>query len=185
MSKRIRKLNSELTTLKKNRDEMIGTFANLKNTCNLILKEIQSAIKTDNGSIMLLDEETNKLQIIVAFGMHVDQKTELGTGTGIAGDVLKTGKIELINNISADDRFVPGHIKIKTMLCAPLKIKRKILGVINLSYSNENYFNLDDLKLLRVLAIYASIAIENARLFTTAEKLTDSFIRHVSLLDVY
>ncbi len=184
MSKRIRMLNDELSKFKKKRDEILGTFVDLKETCKLILEEVKHSIKSDNGSVMLLDEKKNVLKIVAAFGIDANKKTELKAGAGIAGDVVKTGKIELINNISADPRFEHGEMKIETLLCAPLKSRHRIFGVINLSNSQGNYFNLDDLKLLRVLAIYASIAIENARLFSMTERISDAVIKHATLLDM-
>lgn len=184
MSKRIRILNDEFGKLKKEREKILTSFVDLKETCKLVLDEIRHSIKSDNGSIMLLDEKRNILKIVAAFGTEANKKTELRAGAGIAGDVVKTGKIELINNISADMRFEKGEAKVETLLCAPLKSKNKIFGVINLSNSRGNYFNLDDLNLMRVLAIYASIAIENARLFSMTERMSDTIIRHATLLDM-
>jgi CRP-like cAMP-binding protein len=184
MSKRIRILNDEISKFKRNREEMLGTFADIEETGNLILEEVQKSIKADNGSVMLLDEKKKVLRITAAFGVEADQKTELKEGTGIAGDVLKTGKIELINNISADPRFMPGQMRFETLLCAPLKSRNKNIGVINVSNSHGNFFNLDDMKLLRVLSIYASIAVANARVFSRTEKITDSIIKHATLLDM-
>ena len=184
MSKRIRVLNDELCKFKKKREEILGSFVDLKETCNLILEDMKYSIKSDNGSVMLFDEKKNVLKIVAAFGTEATQKAELKVGSGIAGDVLKTGKIELINNITADPRFETGEMKIETLLCAPLKSKNKIFGVINLSNSHGNFFNLDDLKLLRILANYASIAIENARLFSMTERLSEAIIKHATLLDM-
>ncbi len=184
MSGRIRTLNDQLTRLKKNREEIMGSFVDIGETGNLILEEVKQSIKADNGSVMLLDERKKVLKIASAFGTEAIQKTELKEGAGIAGDVIKTGKIELINNISADPRFIPGQMKFETLLCAPLKSKNKIIGVINLSNSHGNFFNLDDLKLLRVLAIYASNAIENARVLSKTERIADSIIKHATLLDM-
>jgi putative methionine-R-sulfoxide reductase with GAF domain len=184
MSKRIRSLNDELMKFKEKSKEVMTTKIDLRETCTLVLDEIKNSLKADNGSIMLLDEKNKGLTLMAAFGTDSPKKTDLKVGTGIAGDVVKTGKIELINNISADPRFLPGDMKVKALLCAPLKRTDNVFGVINLSHSKGNFFNLDDLKLLRVLAIYASIAIDNARLFSTSQKLSDSLIKHVTLLDI-
>jgi CRP-like cAMP-binding protein len=184
MSRRIRALNNELAKLKKDREKVLETFLDLRETTRLILEEIRHSIQADNGSIMLLDEETQDLSITAAFGIEEGKKTRLAPGKGIAGDVMKTGKIELINNISADPRYEPGDMNVTTLLCAPLRSRKKIFGVINLSHSRNNFFNLDDLKLLRVLSIYASIAIDNAKLFLTSQKISDSILKHVTLLDM-
>lgn len=184
MSGRIRSLNNDILKFKKSRNEFLGTFADMSNTGDLILKEVQQSIKADNGSVMLLDETKKVLKIMAAFGSEAPKKTELKEGSGIAGDVVRTGKIELINNISADPRYRPGQMKIDTLLCAPLKNRNIIMGVINLSNSNGNFFNLDDLKLLRVFSSYAAIAIENARLFSRTERIAESILKHATLLDM-
>lgn len=184
MSRRLRTLTNELATLKKEKEKVLETFLDLRETARLILEEVRQSIKADNGSIMLLDEETQVLSITAAFGTEESRKTNLAPGKGIAGDVMKTGKIELINNITADLRYEPGDMNVKTILCAPLRSRKKVFGVINLSHSRNNFFNLDDLKLLRVLSIYASIAIENAKLFLTSQKISDSILKHVTLLDM-
>jgi CRP-like cAMP-binding protein len=184
MSKRIRGLNNELLKLKKRREETLGAFMDLEETCRLILEEVKHSIRAENGSIMLLDDEKKVLKIAAAFGNEATKKTELKLGKGIAGDVVRSGKLELVNNTTADQRYEQGEMKVITLLCAPLKSRVKIFGVINLSNSQHNFFNLDDLKLLRVLSIYASIAIENAQLFITSQNLSDSIIRHATLLDM-
>lgn len=184
MSRRIRTLTNELTKLKKDREKVFDMFLDMGETARLILEEIRHSIQADNGSIMLLEEETDVLFITAAFGTEQKRKTRLARGRGIAGDVMNTGKIELINNISADPRYEPGDMNMKALLCAPLRRRKKIFGVINLSHSRDNFFNLDDLKLLRVLSIYASIAIENATLFVKSQKISDSILKHVTLLDM-
>ncbi len=184
MSKRIRSLNQELTRFKKSRDEILGSYVDIQKTGARVLEEIKNSIKADNGSVMLLDNSKQVLRIISAFGAEADTKAELKVGVGIAGDVIKTGKIELINNISSDPRFTPGQMKFETLLCAPLKTGGHIFGVINLSNNNGNFFNLDDLKLLKVLSVYASISLENAKLYTSTEKLTNSIIKHATLLEM-
>jgi CRP-like cAMP-binding protein len=184
MSRRIRSLNDALSRFKKTRDEIMGEFLDLDGTVNIVLDEIRGSIKADNGSIMLLDEKNETLNIIGAFGENATEKTRLKIGDGIAGDVLKTGKIELINNISDDSRFKPGHMSFSTLMCAPLKARDMNFGVINLSNSGGKLFNLEDMKCLRVLSSYASIAIENARMFSKTSKLDNSIVRHATLLDM-
>ena len=184
MSRRIRTINEEISKFKKNRDEILDTFSDIHETGKLILAEVRHSINADNGSVMLLDEKKKILKIIAAFGAEASQKTELKEGTGIAGDIIKTKKIEMVHNISADQRFIPGQMKFENLLCAPLKSRNKIIGIINLSNSYGNFFNLNDLKVLRVLSLYGSLAIENARLFSRAENLTDSIIGHEKLLDM-
>jgi len=122
--------------------------------------------------------------INAAFGTEWNPKVKLTLGEGIAGDVLRTGRAELINNVSMDLRFKSGASHIKSMLCVPLKWKDYNFGVMNMSNSSDRLFTIDDLKLLHSLAIHASIAIENAKNFSKLKNATDEVLRHATVLNI-
>jgi putative methionine-R-sulfoxide reductase with GAF domain len=184
MSHRIRRLNQELTGLKKQKLDLLHHCLGVDETCNLILEEAKDIIKADNGSVMLLDVDGKSLSIKAAFGTESDSKMKLGVGVGIAGDVLKTGKAELTNNVSMDSRFKAGEVDIKSMLCIPLRCGKHSFGVVNMSNSSEKLFTLDDLKILHSLAVHAAIAIENGKNFSKLRAATDKVLRHATLLDM-
>src|SRR4030067_1850974 len=184
MSQRIRKIDEELMKLKKSNLDILQTLIDVDETCNFILEEIKHLIPADNGSIMLLAEKEPSLFIKAAFGTEYNPKVRLGAGEGIAGDVLRTGKAELINDAPKDRRFKSGAAHIRSLLCVPLKWESHILGIINMSRSSEKLFTLDDLKLLHSVAIHASIAIENAKNYSRIKIITDEVLRHATLLDM-
>jgi transcriptional regulator with GAF, ATPase, and Fis domain len=185
MSRRIRRLDEEFTKLRKNKVDILQIFVNVDETCNYILEETKNFIKADNGSIMLFDDKDKSLSIKAAFGTEWNPKTKLHVGEGIAGDVLKTGKAELINNVSMDQRYKSGASHITSVLCVPLRGKTDYFGVVNLSRSSEALFSIEDLKLLRSIAMYASIAIENAINFSRLNNVTDEMLRHATMLDMW
>lgn len=184
MSQRIRKLDEDLTKLKKNNSDIHHFCIDIDEACKFVLDEAKNVIKPDNGSIMLLDDEGEFLTIKAAFGSESQTKMHLKVGEGVAGDVLKTGRAELINNVSVDGRFVSGAARITSMLCVPLRCKDANFGVINMSNSSERLFTLDDLKLLHSLAIYASIAIQSTKNFSTLKTVTDEVLRHATMLNM-
>jgi GAF domain-containing protein len=184
MSRRIRTLDREFAKLKQDHADALHVCIDVDDTCNLILDEAKNIILSDNGSVMLLDDTTKALTIKAAFGSESEPKMRLPEGEGIAGDVLKTGRAELVNNVSMDSRFIPGSVKIKSMLCVPLKWNNYNFGVINMSNSSEKIFTVDDLKLLHSLAVYASITIQNAKNFSYLKNATDEILRHATMLDV-
>ena len=184
MSSRIRRLDEEFTKLRKSKLDILQIFVNVDETCSFILEEAKNFIKADNGSIMLYSDEEKALFIKAAFGTEWNPKTKLNTGEGIAGDVLKTGKAELINNVSMDPRYKKGSADINSVLCVPIRGRNRHLGVINMSRISENLFVIEDLKLLRFIAIYASVAIENAMNFTRLRNVTDEVLRHATMLDM-
>lgn len=183
MSQRIRRLDDEIAKLKKYIADLTPVSANIRETCSTLLEEARSVISADSGSVMLFDEEEQFLSVTAAFGPESDMKIRLKVGEGIAGDVLKTGRAALINNVSMDSRFLPGPTKITSMLCVPIRCEGSNFGVINMSTTSEKLFTPHELKLLRTLAIYASIAIQNVENFSHLKNATDELLRHAALLD--
>ncbi len=184
MSRRIRTLNDNIAGLKKQEARTMKLCLSMDETCRMILDEASNLVQAERGSVMLLDEQGKLLRIKVAFGKEADDKLKLCVGEGIAGDVMKSGKAELINNVRQDTRFVSGKMEISSMLCVPLRSRERTLGVINMSNGSARLFTLDDLKMLRSLAVYASIAIQNAWNLCTLKEATSEVLKHATLLDM-
>ncbi len=184
MSKRIRKIDDELTKVKRNKLDILHICIDIDEICEFVMEEARNIIHAENGSLMLLDDEEKSLSIKAAFGTEWDPKIRFVLGEGIAGDVLKTGRAELVNNVSLDLRFISGEAQIKSLLCVPLRWKGNIFGVINMSNSSEKLFTMDELKILHSIAMYASISIENAKTCSNLKNITNEVLMHVSILDV-
>lgn len=135
----------------------------------LVIEEVRALIKADNVSIMLTNEETGAFEIVAASGEEFHPKMTL-KGKGIAGHVFRTGKGEIINDLSADARYVPGAARISSLMCVPLKIKNEVIGVINVSSSVPTDYTAGDLQLLSMLAFHAAAAIQNARLYNNLKE---------------
>ncbi len=184
MSRRIRSLNEDLKKLRQEKLDAAKVCLSEDEVCALVLGKAKNMVPADNGSIMLIDEESHGLSIKAAFGTESDRKVKLTIGEGIAGNVLKTGRAEMINNVSTDGRFLAGELKIQSIICVPLVWRSYNLGVMNVSSSAEKVFTIDDLKLLDGLAMYAAIAIQNARVFANLSVITERFIDDASSLDI-
>lgn len=184
MSRRIRGLNENLAGLRKQEAMTLKLGLDMDATCRLILDEAKHLIPSERGSVMLVDEKDKSLSIKAAFGTEAGDKLKLTVGEGIAGDVIKSGKAELINNVSQDSRYVPGKVEISSMLCVPLRSPERTFGVINMSNGSERLFTLEDLKLLRSFAVYASLAIQNAWNLSSLKDAASEVLRHATLLDM-
>ena len=181
MSHRIRMLDEELSRLKKTKEHLLQSCCNVEETCTMILQEAKNTISAENGSVMLCDDD-NTLSIKAAFGSKSMQLMKLKVGEGIAGDVLSTGRSEMLNNVSTDGRYKKGNTKIISMLCAPLKCNNSVFGVINMSNTSERLFVLEDLRMLNSLAVYASIAVKNALNYAQLRVAADDVLKHAILV---
>jgi GAF domain-containing protein len=184
MSQRIRKLNENVATLFEAKSEMMKIFFNVDDTCQLILNEAKNIVKADNGSIMMYDEGNDTLSIKAAFGVESDKKLTFAVGEGIAGDVLKSGRAELVNNVAIDHRFKPGNIQLRSILCVPIKCSTDHVGVVNMSLCSDRLFTIDDLKALSSFTAYAGMAIENAKNFSSIRNAADKILAHATMLTI-
>ncbi|MCK4427952.1 MAG: GAF domain-containing protein, partial [candidate division Zixibacteria bacterium] len=131
-------------------------------------------IGAKTGSIMLIQRPENILTIKSAIGLDpkIIEHTKLELGNrpdaspSIAGYVAQKGTPLIIEDIEKDKKFKrlsKKHYATKSLLCVPLKIKERILGVINLSDKiTDTPFTQNDLRLLTTFASQAAMAIDDA-----------------------
>lgn len=182
MSARTRRLSAEYTKLRNDKVEILKVALDLDQVCALILDEARQVVDADNGSVMLIDKDGETLKIVAAFGTERADKIELKVGDGIAGKVLESGQAQMINNVSVSPLFKPGGPELTSIVCVPLIIEKRRLGVLNLSTSSEKIFSLHDLKLIQVLASYSTIAINSALSFEELKEATEALTQVVNKL---
>lgn len=146
----------------------------LEQVLNLVIDEVVSNLHAERGFVML-KEAGEKFIFKVARG--IDQKTiedpEFQISYGIVEQVIKDGKPILTSNAQSDSRFSSRmsviHLGLRSILCAPLLIKEKVIGAIYVDNRLQSgIFSEADLELLNAIAASAAIAIENARLYQIA-----------------
>mgnify|MGYP001085243128 CR=1 FL=1 len=149
---------------------------------NIIMDNALDALKAEKGSIMLLNEQ-NELELNLVRGHSYEKKSlvRLKLGEGIAGTVAKTGDPLVINKGEEDDNFKRysdfiGRSHISSLLCVPLKIEDRILGVVNIvNKKDEQMFNINDTKLMLVLGAQAAATISKAKVYE--ESITDGMTK--------
>ncbi len=136
----------------------------------ILMEEVRRLLEVTACSIWLTDPETNGLVCRQAIGPHRDTvlSWRLEPGQGIAGWVASTGKSLIVPDAQTDDR----HFKeidlrtgspLRSILSVPMRIKQKVIGVLQVLDTEVDRFNLTDQALQELLAAMASLAIENAQ----------------------
>ena len=149
------------------------------------LDNILKAIKADDGSIMILDEETDNLSIKMSRGLSkkIVQNVSIKLGKGIAGRVAETGKPLLLVNGKVKSELKP-LLKRKVTensMSIPLKVKGRVIGVLNVNNKSSTHtFNQDDLERISDIAGQLAMAIENATLYEVANGIHSSIPNWVS-----
>jgi len=149
----------------------IGSSANPTELLHQIVVLASNVTEASVGSIMLVDRAGEHLTIEAAIGLHEDivRKTRLPVGASIAGFVAKTGEPLIVEDVEKDERFKRINRErygAASLLCAPLRIKNTVLGVINMANkSGGKTFTRDDLRSLTNFASQAAVAVDDAAQF--------------------
>ena len=158
--------------------ELIGTLA-LAPTRQALYGEIVAMgaelLQAGSGSLMLLDETGETLDIVAAKGMNqtLAKTMSVRVGSSIAGRVARSGTALLVSDIEKDSRIgIPNRprFRTKSFLSVPLKINDRIIGVLNLSDKlDEGVFAQIDLDLLSSFVGHAGTLIDRATTLERAE----------------
>ena len=154
-----------------------------------------SILHSNLASLMLINAD-NELYIISSKGLSekVKKETKMKIGEGIAGRVVSTGKYIFVENIETDVRFLRPNDEerydSKSFISVPLKIKSKVIGVLNVnSPKNKRQFNDRDLKLITILADQAAMRLDNIELFNNLQsfyfEMVQTLARAIDAKDAY
>lgn len=154
--------------------EKIAVCLDLKEVAQLIMAEATSMIRSDSAALMLFSDMTGKLEVISSIGRVSGQISAIEPGKGIIGGVFASGKAEIIHDVGSDSRYVRDYHSNSSILCAPLKVKEKTIGVINIGSEETFHYTAADMKLLITLATQAAVFIENARLFAGLKEASEA-----------
>ena len=145
--------------------EKLAALLDLDRVAKLTLQEGRHLIAASDGMIMLLDEQTGALSMLAGFGDALPQLTGFERGKGVVGSIAASGIAEIVNDVASDPRRQRDSPGIRSLLCAPLKVGERVIGVIALGSATMAAYTAAQLKLLNTLALQTATAIENARLF--------------------
>jgi len=150
---------------------------NLSEILAAVLEEVRQMLGAVACSIWLTDPKTDELFCRQATGVSSEDVLgwRLKPREGIAGWVVHSGQSLIVKDTRADER----HFKevdqetgteIRCILGVPLRIRKKVIGVIEVLDTNVDSFSKSDIVLMESLAGSAGIAIENARLYEEVEQ---------------
>lgn len=159
--------------------ERITSVLELDIVVEIVIAEARKLIKTTSGSIMLLDRTTGVLEVVSAFGAEACSVPVM-PGRDIAGDIFSTGIAEIVNDVLSDNRFIPTKNPISSLICAPLKTRDKVIGIIIFSNQEPVNYTAADLKLFSALAGQAAKAIENSLLYAEKEEYAQNLEQKIT-----
>ncbi|MFV9503636.1 MAG: GAF domain-containing protein [Oscillochloridaceae bacterium umkhey_bin13] len=161
---------------------VVTSSLNTREVYHLVMEKLNEYFRVDAGSLLMLDEDTNELVFVMTleageeklFGVRVPY------GKGIVWSVASSQSYAIVNDVQNDPRFLRtvsdsvGYL-VETLLCVPIVVKGRTIGVIELLNKRDGPFNEAEAMRLTRMAATIGVAIENARLFQTVTTVRDRF----------
>lgn len=147
-------------------------------TSNRYLEEILHLIVTMTAqmmgsticSIVLVDEERQELTIKATQSLSdaYRNKPPLRIGESISGWAVKERRPIAVLDVRKEPGYMYPDVAKReglcSLLCVPMMIKDRVIGVINSYTSHEHRFSEEDIQVLSAVANQAAVAIEHTRL---------------------
>ncbi|MFN2280433.1 MAG: GAF domain-containing protein [Anaerolineales bacterium] len=141
-----------------------------------ILKTALKAVGSENGSILLLDDDTEELVFVAVVGERQKELADfrIPADSGVAGWVRVNKKPTLVQDVRKDNRWISAvdqsiGFHTQSLMAVPLVMGERVLGVMEVVNAlSEDHFTNKDLTLLQLTARLASF------IFGFAEVALDS-----------
>jgi GAF domain-containing protein len=92
-------------------------------------------------------------------GKHATEHTKIPIGKGICGSAAASGKIEVIPDVKADNRYLACFVSTKSEIVVPIIKDSKIIGEIDIDSDEIDAFKEEDKEFLEKIANELSVFI--------------------------
>jgi PAS domain S-box-containing protein len=164
---------------------LLDTLADLSSELELprvlqaVIDRAVTQLGVSGGEVAIWDEERGDLVVVASRSVGKDSTgTRLKLDEGAMGTVARTLEPLIIPSyhewMGRSEKY--SDITVHSVMAAPLLIGRRLVGAIATVHSDpKRVFVEEDLRLLNMFAPQAAIAIENARLYTAAQRQRQYF----------
>lgn len=142
----------------------------LEDILRLIVTVTAQVMGSNICSLMLIDGKNKELMIRAtqSISEEYNKKPPLKIGEGIAGKVVKENRPIVIKDVTKEKEYkyldIAKKEKLCSLLCVPLSVKGKAIGVVNCYTSSLHDFSETEIEMLTSIASQAAVAIENTEL---------------------
>ncbi|MCL4267045.1 MAG: response regulator [Anaerolineae bacterium] len=162
----------------------VASSLDLEEVLHRVVEAAVYVVGAEEGSLMLLDEEHGELYIRAS--KNLDSKARSmrkRVNDSLAGKVLQTKRAIAIGN---DSQWKRTHtaLLVKSLIYVPLILQNKPIGVLGVTNRlKETSFDSNDTRALSALGGYATIAINNANIYSEIERERETLTAVVDQTD--
>lgn len=149
---------------------MLSTF-DLDEVLQRILAIAHDYFHLRNVAIVLLDKQSQELYVRSQIGWDEgEDKIRLPVGTGITGAAAKKKQPVYAPDVTKDPRYICSSQSTRCELAIPLMVRDEVVGVLDCQSEHEDCFDPETIDLLTLFSTQASIALQNARLYSLEQQ---------------
>lgn len=147
----------------------------LEDILRLIVTVTAEIMDSNICSLMLIDEKTKELVIRATQSVSdlYNKKLPLKIGEGISGKAAKENRPIIVKDVTKEKEYKHKDIAkkegLRSLLCVPLAVKGRVIGVINCYTSKPHDFTDSEVSILVAIANQAAVAIENTELLVKSK----------------
>jgi PAS domain S-box-containing protein len=151
----------------------------LSRVLQAVLERAVALLGVTGGEVAIYEEDTRELVVVASERIGKESTgTRLRIGEGAMGTVAATLEPLIIPSyhewLGQSAKYA--DVLVHSVMAAPLLIGRRLVGAIATVHADPaRVFNQEDLRLLNLFAPQAAIAIENAKLYTAAQRQRQYF----------
>lgn len=134
-----------------------------------LAKNCISKLGFEDCVIYLLNEEGTELIQKAAYGpknpidLDIYNPITIAVGKGIVGTVAATGKYELIEDTSSDERYIIDDQFRLSEIAVPIVSGKRVLGVIDSEHHQKGFFTEKHLRILQTISALVANRIDRIR----------------------
>jgi len=145
---------------------VLSTF-DLDEVLQRILGIARDYFHLPNVAILLLNKEARQLSVRSQVGWDAgEDMISLGQHQGITGAAVLKKQPVYAPDVTQDPRYVCAAKSTRSELAIPLMVRDEIVGVLDCQSDRLDHFDHETIELLTLFSTQASIALENARLYS-------------------
>ncbi|HUR37666.1 MAG TPA: sensor domain-containing diguanylate cyclase [Terriglobales bacterium] len=135
-----------------------------------ILQIVRDYFQIGNGAVLLYDPANKDLYVRKQFNRGGTESVRIPVGEGLTGSAARLKRPVYAADVRTDPRYINSVTTTRSELAIPLLIRDEVVGVLDMQSDRPNFFDNETIDLLTLFSTQASIAIENARLYSLEQR---------------
>jgi diguanylate cyclase (GGDEF)-like protein len=149
---------------------VISTF-DLDEVLNRIVQIVQDYFHLHRVAIFLVDHETGALNLRTHAGWGDSTlPLQIELGKGLIGNSAKLKRPIYAPDVTKDPRYLDAIKSTRSELAIPLIVRDEVVGVLDCQSDQLDFFDSEASDLLILFSTQASIALQNARLYSLEQR---------------